>query len=165
MAGGTPTPQLDGGQRQRYIGRRKIAGAHEEHIDRTRGSAPFVDGPDDQGLAPAAVAAGKNLRQSGAKFTVLSFVVRARIAFDAERLADVLLGTFKAHCEEYELSGPELVGFRNLLELPLAVDLIPFDLHRANAGHIAVVIAHEFFAHDAVGAGIVAKFGRDFLMT
>src|SRR5205085_1361428 len=83
---------------------------------------------------------------------------------DAEHLADVLLRPFEAHRQQHKLSGPEFVSLSDFLELPLTVDLVPLDLHGANAGDVALLVTDELLAHHAEGPRIVPKFRRDLLM-
>src|SRR4051812_9554187 len=83
-------------QSERDIRRGQIAGSHQKHVNRSCGAASLVDRPNDERLPAAAIATGKNLRQARRELAVLRFVVRPRVALDAEHLADVLLGPLEA---------------------------------------------------------------------
>src|SRR6185312_3399184 len=60
-------------------------------------AAAFVEGPDDEALAAAAIAAGKHIFEVRAVLVEVSFHVRARVAFDAERIEQRLFRSEKAH--------------------------------------------------------------------
>src|SRR5262245_23735157 len=106
-------------QPQRYVGRGQVARSHQEHVDGACRPSPLVDRPYNERLAAAAIAAGENFGGTRRKLGMLRFVIRPRIAVDADHFADVLLWPFEAHRQQHELGRPELVGARQLLQLPL----------------------------------------------
>src|SRR5688572_30299815 len=100
---------------------REAGFAHQILIDGAGGAAAFVDGPDDEGLPAAAVAGGEDAFKACGEAAVLGLEVRALVAFEAEHLADRLLGTEEAHRQEHELRLPDLLAAGLLLHGPLAV--------------------------------------------
>src|SRR5256885_11942801 len=59
----------------------QVGVTHEVTVALARRAASFVEGPDDQALAPAAVAGREHLRNAGLVFAVFSLDVSARVAF------------------------------------------------------------------------------------
>src|ERR1035437_760465 len=98
---------------------RKLSGAHEEAVGFAGGAAAFVDGPDDEGLAAAAVAGGEDVGDVGFEFSVFGLVVGAGVEFDAELGGDGVLGPKETHGEEAEVAGPFLLGTWELLHFEL----------------------------------------------
>ena len=58
--------------------------AHQVAVALAGGAAAFVEGPDHQALAAAAVAGGEDALEAGGVFLVLGLDVGARVALDAE---------------------------------------------------------------------------------
>src|SRR3954469_18382376 len=80
-------------------GLRQIGFAHQETVALAGGAAAFVEGPHHEALAATAIAAGKHVFEVRAVFVEVGLHVRARVAFDAERVEQRLFGPEETHCE------------------------------------------------------------------
>ena len=89
--------------------------AHQIAVALAGGAAAFVEGPDDEALAAAAVAGGEDAGNARGVFPVLGFDVAARVALDAERVEQRLLRPEEAHGEEDELRGQHFLGAGDVL--------------------------------------------------
>jgi hypothetical protein len=138
---------------------------HQEAVALAGGAAAFVEGPDDEGLATAAVAGGEDAGDAGGVFLVLGFDVAAGVGFELEGLEERLLGAEEAHGEQHELRGEDFFGAGTFLRAEVAfVVFLPLDIDDVDGLHVAVGIAFEVGGGGEIDAGIVAEFGGGFFL-
>ncbi len=108
--------------------------SHKIPVALARGAAAFLEGPDDEALAAAAIAGGEDARDAGGIFAVVGLDIGAGVALDAEGIEQRLLGAEEAHREQDELGGhdPLAAGDVPRDELALLV-LLPLDLDGMDA--------------------------------
>ncbi len=130
---------------------------HQETVAFAGGGAAFIDGPDDQALAAAHVASGKDAFDIGGKGTMLSFGIGAGVARDTELGQHGVFRTEESHGEKDQLSRPDFFGARHLdRNHPALGILLPVDLDGVDFLQLAILIADELFSGGEVGARIVA---------
>ena len=143
----------------------QIRRAHQVAVAFAGGAAAFVEGPDDQALAAAAVAGGENAFDVGGIFFELGFDVGARIAFDAERFEQRLFGPEKSHRQQDQLRRANFFGAGHFLRDELAfVVLLPLDLDGVHFFDLAVLVADEFLGGGEINARIGAEFRGGFFL-
>ena len=76
-------------------GLRQVRPPHEVAVALAGGAAAFVEGPHDEALAAAAVAGSEDAGDALGVFFEVGFHVAARVALDAERVEQRLLGSEK----------------------------------------------------------------------
>ena len=114
-------------------------GAGEVAVHFAGAGAAFVDGPDDEGLAAAAVAAVRRRRTPGSdveKRPVVGLEVGAGIEVDVEGFGEMFFGAEEAHGEEDEVGGGKvcsLPGTLSMANLP-GVVFDPGDADGAEGG-------------------------------
>lgn len=82
--------------------------AHQEAVAFTRGSAPFVDGPDHKALAAPAISGRKYTGNIRAEPAILRLGIGARINFHTELRQHIRFGPEKAHRNKHQVGR---VGF------------------------------------------------------
>src|SRR4051794_8468706 len=95
---------------QRYAWSRQQAAPHQKDVDGSGGAAPFVDGPYDQRLAAAAVAAGEDFRGARGELAIHRLVVAALVVLQAEQLRDILLRTTETQGQQHQVGRPGPLG-------------------------------------------------------
>ncbi len=137
-----PPPYAGGYGRLRQIGR-----AHQVTVAFPGRAAAFVEGPDHQALAAAAVAGGEHAFDVRRVLLVLGFDVGAGVALHAELLQQRLFGPEETHRQQDQLRGRTCFGAGNFLghEPALLVSLpsISTVMHFLDAG---LVVADELLA-------------------
>ena len=108
----------------------RARGTHQKFIDGARGLAAFANGPDDEGLALAGIACGKDLRNatSGSRRSTALILVRRRARGRSSASKAFLLRTGEADGEEHELRLDDEFGAGK--RLALLIDAGAFDAHR-----------------------------------
>jgi hypothetical protein len=148
-----------------WSGPRRTRRAHQVAVAFAGGAAAFVEGPDDQALAAAAVAGGEDALEVGRVLLVLGLDVAAGVALDAELLEQRLLGPEEAHRQQHELRGRtcSVPGTSLGTNWPLSL-LLPLDLDGDEFLHAARVVADEFLDRGEIDARVGAEFGGGLLL-
>mmetsp|Transcript_18662 Transcript_18662/g.44240 ORF Transcript_18662/g.44240 Transcript_18662/m.44240 type:complete len:317 (+) Transcript_18662:309-1259(+) len=120
-----------------------------------------MDGPNDEGLAPSAIASSKDTLNRSSIVAVDSVNIVPLVQVKAEFLADVVLRGNEAHGEDDEVSGPLSLGSLDGTR-PLGGD---FNVLGDEALDIAIVVADELLGHDGVDAGVLSEDGLDLGVT
>lgn len=124
---------------------RQIRGSHEEAVAFTSGATTFIEGPDDEALAAAAVAGGKDAGEAGGVFLVLGLDVAAGIAVHIEGIEERLFRPEETHGEEDELGGEDFLRSRDVFRNELSLLVFrPLDLHGVHSRDVAVSVAFKF---------------------
>src|SRR5690606_28030710 len=137
---------------------RQLAHPHQCLVHRPRALAAFADGPDDQRLAAAHVAAREDL--------LLRRGIAKRVGFDVAAIGELdarlvehpsLLRAEETHRQQDQVGGQHELAAGDFLHL--AVD--PFDADAAEAGDLAVLPDHFLGQHRPVAhrAFLVARGG------
>ena len=74
--------------------------AHQVAVALAGGLAAFVDGVDDQALAPATVTCGKDAFFAGGKLAILGLEITSGVNLETERIGQGRLGADKTPCEK-----------------------------------------------------------------
>ena len=99
-------------------GRGQRLRAHQVFVDGAGGAAAFVDGPDDQRLAAAAVAGGEHARHAGGELAVLGLVVASAGRVPRPSCsASVVLGAEEAHRQQHQVGLPIRLAAGDLVHL------------------------------------------------
>src|SRR5207247_5059957 len=77
---------------------------HEIAVALAGGATAFVEGPDHEALAPAAIPCGKDALDIGRIFVELGIDVGARVAFHAESLKEGRFRPEKTHRQQQQLN-------------------------------------------------------------
>ena len=122
--------------------------AHQIAVALAGGFAAFVDGPDDEALASAAVTGGEHAGDVGGVFSVVGLEVETLVMIEAQLIGDRLLGAFEAEGQEAELGGPLLfaVGDDRERSLLFGVGLGPIELDGLDGAEVAIGVAEELTA-------------------
>src|SRR5690606_29542147 len=139
--------------------------AHEVAVAFAGGGAAFVDGPDDEALAAAAIAGGEDAGEVGRVDVVVGLDVAARVGVEGERLEQGLLGSEEAHGQQHELRGAGLfgAGLFDGDELALVV-FLPLDLDGDERLDATGGVGVEFFDGGQVNARVGALAGGGFFL-
>src|SRR6185369_14751456 len=138
---------------------------HQITIALACGTAALVDRPDDEALAPAAIARREYARYIGRIFAVVGLVIRAFVPADIELLGNRFLRPEKAHGEQHKLGGQYAFGSSHWIRNELAfVVSFPLDVNDLDTFDVAVIVAQEALGSDQVNTRISAKFRRRFLL-
>ena len=121
---------------------------HQVAVAFAGGFAAFVDGPDDEALASAAVTGGEHGGDVGGVFSVVGLEVETLVMIQAQLVGNRLLGAFEAQGQEAELGGPLLLGAGNDGErgLLVGVGLGPIELEGLDRAEVAIGVAEELTA-------------------
>ena len=162
--GGQDMPSLD--TKSSAFRLRQIRGSHEEAIAFASGATTFIEGPDDEALAAAAVAGGKDAGEAGGVFLVLGLDVAAGIAVHIEGIEERLFRPEETHGEEDELGGEDFLRSRDVFRNELSLLVFrPLDLHGVHSRDVAVSVAFKFCRRGNIDPGIAAKLGGGFFLT
>ena len=93
---------------------------HQKAVAFARRAAAFVERPDDEALAAAAIAGGETLWDVRRVFFEFGFDVAARIAFHAQRFEQRLFRPEKTHRQQDELRGQNFFRAGNIFRDELA---------------------------------------------
>ena len=145
---------------------RQIRVPHQVAIAFARGAAAFVDGPDDQALAAAAVAGGEDALDAGRVFLVLGLDVGARVGFHIDFLQQRLLRAEETHRQQDELRGASLFGAGLSFGMNWPLSFFSHSIsHGARAPcTLPVVVADELLHGGEIDARIGAEFRGGFFL-
>lgn len=146
-------------------GYREVRFAHQKEVDFTRSLAAFGNGPDDQGLAAAAISGRKQPRDRGREAVLRGLDVAPGVALDLQLAEDRVLRPQEAHGEQHELAGVDLLAVLDLGHDPTAVHPLPLDHDGADAGDAAGLIHKELLALRVEATRVVAELDHDLLVT
>mmetsp|Transcript_10536 Transcript_10536/g.22391 ORF Transcript_10536/g.22391 Transcript_10536/m.22391 type:complete len:257 (+) Transcript_10536:490-1260(+) len=123
--------------------------------------AALVDGPHDEGLAPAAVASREDARRGRAVGLGVGLCVVARIQVERERRRDGVLRVAEAHGEHDEVGGPLFLAALDFLEAAVGTNGNLDGLHSLD---VAGAVANKLLGEDGVGARVGAELVRGLLV-
>src|ERR1035437_6360780 len=137
---------------------RQISLPHEVAVTFTGGAPSFIEGPNNQALAAAAVPCGKDARDTGRIGAGQRFHVGTLVTLDTQLLEQRVFRTEKTHGKQRELAGHNLFRARDLLgHEPSLLILLPFNLDDFHFLQVAVLVAKEASRGQAIDTRIIPE--------